>query len=622
MIEDEPRDLLGPVHQRLAMHCLSEVDSSNKTLTAIPLRQNLEEQLSRWVFFECKSSGTATLAGDMQFPESVLEAIIQGCSEDQRSSLMHSLLARRTSLTRYMRFITTWLREGVSPDTMAIICKGFNENSQHLPDETLNALVGRMADEHYSIRCSALWVLGRQRTLPEGILKDMVKRLEDIDSRVRKAAVIALGDRLDPDAEVFKALLVRAMNFKDPNLDQICEPFLGIQSTSPRDLVANFPEGFIEKTLSRGLLGAESDTTLQKRFVEETLPEEFRKVVGKLPLLKECLEVDFPKEFGKALAKPPLSEDILAAVAKRLDDKKIKVRKAAANSLGAHSILPKDILERVARQLDDKSKTVREAAVRTLGAQSILPGKILEAVAKRLGDKDSNVREVTIYALGSQYQLPREILESVTKRLDDTESNVRQAVATILGFQPNAIRVNILLLFAREFGEEFDSKIFSSLPDDLLASIMAELDDEDSHVKEAIRSAWTYQSTLPVEILRTMAEKLNDEDNQVRDAITSALIRQSYLPEEIVTTVAALLKDRDIEVKDAAARILEKQSILSEEIGQALAVVMDDRKAREETNYTGTSSNTEDEFSSLPLFTWIRDVPGSYTPSTILLNTW
>ena len=91
LIEDEPRDLLGPVHQRLAMHCLSEVDPSNKTSTAILLRQNLEEQLSRWVFFECKLSGTATLAGDMQFPESVLEAIIQGCSEDQRSSLMHSV---------------------------------------------------------------------------------------------------------------------------------------------------------------------------------------------------------------------------------------------------------------------------------------------------------------------------------------------------------------------------------------------------------------------------------------------------------------------------------------------------------------------------------------------------
>ena len=452
-----------------------------------------------------------------------------------------------------------------------------------------------MADEHYSIRCSALWVLGRQRTLPEGILKDVARRLEDTDSRVRKAAVNAMGDRLDPYVESVKAMLVRGIYFKDPNLEKICEGFLDIQSTSPKDLVATIPEDFIEETLSRGLLGAESNTTLQKSILEETLPEEFRKVMEKLPLLKECLEVDFSREFGKALAKPPWSEDILAAVAKRLDDERSTVRKAAANALGAHSILPKDILERVARQLDDNRKTVRKAVVRTLGAQAILPGTILDAVAKRLDDEDSNVREVTVYALGSQLKLPREILESVTKRLTDTESNVRKAVANILGFQPNALRVDILLQFMREFGEELDNEFFSSLPDDLLAFIMANLDDKDSLFKEIFRSAWNFQPTLPMEILTAMAERLDKEDNQVRDAITTALARQSDLPGEIITTVAALLKDRDIKVKDAAARVLERQSVLSEEICQALAIVMDDRKAREETNHTDTSSCTEDD---------------------------
>ena len=145
-------------------------------------------------------------------------------------------------------------------------------------------------------------------------------------------------------------------------------------------------------------------------------------------------------------------------------------------------------------------------------------------MAKRLDDKDSNVREATVYTLGGQYNLPVDILKAVTKRLDDIESNVRQAVANILGFQPNLIRVFILSYWSRNMGEELDGEFFSFLPFDFLGSIMADLDDEDSQVKETVRSAWIYQSTLPEEILTAMAERLKDEDSQTGKAIARALV--------------------------------------------------------------------------------------------------
>ncbi|KAL8346291.1 hypothetical protein RB598_000276 [Gaeumannomyces tritici] len=50
-LDDEPRDLLGLAHQRLVMHCLSEVPPNNSTSFA-HLRTGLEKQLSRWVFVE------------------------------------------------------------------------------------------------------------------------------------------------------------------------------------------------------------------------------------------------------------------------------------------------------------------------------------------------------------------------------------------------------------------------------------------------------------------------------------------------------------------------------------------------------------------------------------------
>ena len=596
LIEDEPRDLLGPAHQRLAMHCLSEVDSSNTTSTSISLRENLEEQVSRWALFECQWHGTATLAGDMQFPESVLEAIIQEGSEDRRRArLILALPPRRTSMPSFITFLTAWLNGDVSPYMMATVCEVLGKHPQNLPEETLKALAERLGDQHYDIRCSALQVLGRQRTLPEGILEDVVKRLEDKDSGVREAAADALRGGLDPTVELLKAFMVRALYSAKSNLAGVRAQILCIQSTSLKEaLEAILSEEFLEETLPTEVLEAEANPTLQKRSVEKILPEELLKLVAESPLLKEVVKETWPKEVLEALAKPPLSGDILAALERQLDDKKSKVRKAAANALCAHTILPRENLERVAKKLDDKRETVREEAARILGAQSILPGQILEALAKQLDDKDKNVREATVYALGGQYNLPGEILEAVTKRLDDTKSNVREAVANILGFQPNFTRVYILfeLLF-----ETPRRRFFSFDPYDTLAHV---IDDEHSQFKENFNIAGTYQSILPVEILTVMAERLNDEDRRTRKAIARALIGQSNLPGEIVTTVAAQLKDGNVKVRNAAARVLEKQSVLSEEIGQALAAVMDDQKARGETNYIDRFASTEDEFGRRP----------------------
>ena len=601
LIEDTPHDLLGPVHQRLTMHCLSEVASSNEALMSIALREKLETQLSRWALFEHESNGTASLAGDMQFPERVLETILQGGSMVHRSSLMRSLPARCTSMPRFIKFMTTWLREGVSPNMMTIICKTLNKSPHHLPDETLNALARRLADQHYSIRCSALSILGKQRNLPEETLEDVAKKLEDTDSRVREAAAYALRDRLDDDEEYLNAVMVRLASLEDPYFEKLLQRMGDIQSTSPEEsLEASSSEDPVEETLPTELWGAESNATSQIKSSEVTLPRELYKAAAEIPLLQEYLEAYLSKELLGYLAKTPLSEDILAAVAKRLDDRSSEVRKAAANALGAHSILPEEILEKVVERLDDKRTKVREAAAHTLGGQSVLPGKILEAVAKRLDDKNSDVRACIVYALGGQYNLPKEILKAVAKRLDDTESNVRQAVAHIFGFQPNFLRVNLLFLYTRSFrigGDECKSEFFSILPDDLFTRGVAKSSDENSQVKEAVTRAWTYHSTLPIDILTAMAKGLNDKDSQVREATTRALARQSNLPGEIVTTVAALLKDADIGVRDAATRVLKQQSVLLEEIGQALAVAMNDQKDQEDTDQ---SSGIEDEISSSP----------------------
>jgi hypothetical protein len=63
-IEEKPLDLLGPTHQRLIMHCLSEVDSS----TNLPIRKQLEDKLLQWLRYECELTDESHLAIELECP--------------------------------------------------------------------------------------------------------------------------------------------------------------------------------------------------------------------------------------------------------------------------------------------------------------------------------------------------------------------------------------------------------------------------------------------------------------------------------------------------------------------------------------------------------------------------
>jgi predicted NACHT family NTPase len=61
-IQEEPRDILGPAHQRLVMGCLSEVILSRRSSTFSQLQSKLEEQHSCLLVAECKLTGWPSLA--------------------------------------------------------------------------------------------------------------------------------------------------------------------------------------------------------------------------------------------------------------------------------------------------------------------------------------------------------------------------------------------------------------------------------------------------------------------------------------------------------------------------------------------------------------------------------
>jgi hypothetical protein len=232
MIEAEPLDLLGPTHQRLAMHCLSEVSSD------IPMRTDIEQRLSKWLLFECKFSYTARLASEAEFPERALENAFYEGSEHMKKTILKSLTKRATIPRSIIDRAASWLEHedggvrGAAAEALGgqsalpeEILKAVAARLEHedggvrgaavhalrgqsaLPQEILKAVAARLEHEEWSVRWAAVQALGGQSALPEAIL--VAARLEDEEESVRGAAVGALGGRSALPEEILKAVAAR-----------------------------------------------------------------------------------------------------------------------------------------------------------------------------------------------------------------------------------------------------------------------------------------------------------------------------------------------------------------------------------------------------------------------------
>ncbi|KAH7108947.1 hypothetical protein EDB81DRAFT_673131, partial [Dactylonectria macrodidyma] len=195
MIDEEPLDLLGPTHQRLVMHCLSEVSSD------LPIRGDLEQRLSKWLLFECTFRHTANLASEAEFPELALDKAFYEGSEDTKRTILKSLTKRAIIPQSIVEQAASWLghQDG---DVRRAAVQALGSRSA-LPEEILKAVAARLEDQDEGIRWAAALALGGRSALPEAILKAVAERLEDQHGYVRRAAEVVLRRH----AEFYRTLL-------------------------------------------------------------------------------------------------------------------------------------------------------------------------------------------------------------------------------------------------------------------------------------------------------------------------------------------------------------------------------------------------------------------------------
>ncbi|KAM3526335.1 hypothetical protein MY4038_006891 [Beauveria bassiana] len=549
-VEGEPLDLLGPTHQRLVMHCLSEISSS------LPRREMLEKRLAQWLLLESTFNKTALLASEVEFPELALKTSLLEESTDVQIRIMRSLAHRASIPPSIIEQVAARLDHAdwvVRGNTVEVLCR-----RSELPEAVLKAVAARLDDGKKNVRHAAVEALGRRSELPEAVLKAVAARLDDSDWYVRYAAVEALGRRLELPEAVLKAV---AAWLDDDNED------VRRAAVKALDGRSELPEAVLKAVAARL---DDSDWYVQYTAVEA---------------------------LGR---RSELPEAVLMAVAARLDDGNWYVRHAAVEALCGRLELPEAVLMAVAARLNHVDWLVRGAAVKALGGRSELPEAVLMAVAARLNHADWLVRGAAVEALYGRLELPEvawidhadwlvrgaavkalcgrsELPEAA--RLDDGDENVQGAAIEALDGRSELPDTVLIAVAARLDYDDWRVRGAavkalgrrSELPQAVLTAVAARLDDDYDEVRDAAVEALGERSELPDTVLMAVAARLNYDNWRVRGAAVKALGRRSELPQAVLTAVAARLDDDHDEVRGAAVEALGERSELPEAVLMAVA---------------------------------------------------
>ncbi|KAL7815180.1 hypothetical protein V8C26DRAFT_131638 [Trichoderma gracile] len=623
IIENQPRDLLGPVHQRLIMHCLSEVASPDGNGPFALTRKKLEHQLSQWLEFECEFDSdynesplfrwAAHLATEVEFPEKSLNDVLERASDNVQALALGGL-GRRLRLPRStIDLMTRWL-ESEDFDTRFRSSKWtvFRILSSHndLPVQTLNALIRHIDHGDSITQGYVLKALRAQWTLPKEIRDILARRVLDGAPNFQRGALVALSG----------LPLEHAIDITVAQLDH---PDAVVRQRTLGSLVEDSEfAGYVIQAVAARLEDRHEDIRKSALYVlqrQGTLPEDVIKLViarledGAVFVRREALYVlrrqqTLPEDIlkglvaqlqvydgeTKAVALEALSNtsNISANVMKTVstlvpgrDD--ILQSILDTNLLRRSSSLQEGLLRTAVHWITDGKTHVQPAAFRLLGASTELPGDVIASLSGFLRSHDEDIKLEILGIFSRQSVLPTEALEGVAAQLGHQSKDIARAALNVLGSRWNTQELPLDFKSTTMFLRDEDTKIrrnalevlskIPNLPNDILSAIVSQVKDPNQHMETrcAALSALRRHPHLSAEIVSEVSERLQDRDAAVREQAALALAAQSALPQGVVKALAVRLEDEAPLVRSAAAMALRNHS-LSKDILDAIASLLAD----------------------------------------------
>ena len=480
-LESPPLDLLGPAHQRLVMHCLSEVSPS----TDFPIRSDLEGRLSQWLLFEVEMLGDSLLAGEIECPDRVRRVTLETDLEEfnhLKIPILRAMARSRASLSKETQdFLFTILRQpGIGNAAASALA-----SQPRLSSATVTKLLGASDIDATADAVEALTLPFQPIVFQGAVAETVVAMLKDAE---RSSALSARLRHQHNISEPVILAVTRLSEDKDEKVREIAIDILGGQHRLPDVSFLVVLNAMADKNASDDLLAAAERALEHRRNASPAVLEallallrlsRFRnarireKIVAMLSdqpelsdrpiqVIVEALKNDDPNDgrpIAKALARRALPQELVDAIVLLLESPDMDRRATAAVALRG-SRLPRRALEPIVSLLADEAPGRRAAGLGVLLQQQSLSPDLIEravAVLKNrdrpvlldpawgllsglsvkiitllLGGRDRIVVLHTLLTLGSSSNLTEEVLQAVAPLLQSHNEGIRDMAAEVL----------------------------------------------------------------------------------------------------------------------------------------------------------------------------------------------
>ncbi|KAI0860357.1 hypothetical protein F4860DRAFT_479585 [Xylaria cubensis] len=510
-IEHRSPDYLGPVHQRLVMHCFSEVNASED----LRIRSDFETRLSRWLLFQCDLTRCLLLAGENEFPDTVLRKALREGSDSQKLCILKSL----DHSERYLsRAIITHLDELLECADLEVnkCTLGILRNHSNLPSEILNHVLSILKEPKEEIpttiiRRDIVWmaahVMGNQSILPMEIITALVELIvEDNASSTYVADALGKQSNLGDENIIRLVKSLEEMGSEDESDENYYVPW-----SSPTD---------IGRALSETLSFPGKAVEILEKLLES--PSYFVQHIA-ITLLRR--QSKFSEKTAMAFIR----------VFKKDDNPDMAT--SAFRVLINHRNLPERAVEALVQTLQDGPWHRRHNAAIILAHQSNLSLETKTVLKMLTEDSNAGTQYIAALALKEQSSLPQQTFEALLQELKNNDHGHPQHAIEVL-------------------------RRHSSISEQIITALVALLKNADVKTSQNATEILKWHPNLKESIRETLVGLLEDRNSNLRDNAAEVLEKQSSLPQKTIETLLSLLNNKNSGIRLAAARILGGQSRL------------------------------------------------------------
>ncbi|KAI0406345.1 armadillo-type protein [Xylaria palmicola] len=528
-IEDEPRDLFGPAHQRLVMRCLSEVASSEEVPVFNRLRAHLENQLEQWLLFEYGLTGSCHLMLEREFPDSTLEAILQKATLNLKLRIFGFLRVKRYLSLKMIDCIRSYLDD--DDDEVALAAIGvITYHTEHVSEGVYQRLFALVANPDSQIADEALEMLETHIILSKYAVQGLVDLLNHSDETIQSRAVVILGQQPNLPENIIQHIE-----------DLLKHPNKVLRAAAAKALCQRsaLPESVIEDIVCSLEWGRETQSILKKYFMAH------------LTILVNCIG-DFMVPLDcvstrdcviDALSKKPLPEEVIETIAALLKRPDWAVRCGALKILLIqHGRLTGKIIRDIMVLAEDPNKKVRDVVVEFSEVNMANPAVCQAVTHSFLKNKNnllegySDGRYPRLHILARHWTVMPDTAHGIIMTLlqDENLLVARQAIVAGLEHQlalPKIWQTILAWLEKPDRGRLIQSAMAHDLshhtailPEAIYQCVIAWLKDPNLFIRKIVLYSLAHQSALPESTLQSVSTLLTDEDYQVRDTAANVLL--------------------------------------------------------------------------------------------------